>query len=108
MANIQVRLPDDDADDLDALATDLHASRSETARNALSEGMRVLRTRRALERYVEGDYSLERAAEYAGIGLAALAAEAARRGLPYMRYPPDEVAGDARKVREAADRERGA
>lgn len=98
MTNIQVRVPDDEASDLDALADDLHSSRSETARAALHEGLRLLRTRRALDLYAQGDFSLERAAQYAGVGMAGLANEAARRGLPFFRYSADELDRDRRKL----------
>jgi predicted HTH domain antitoxin len=99
MANIQIRVPDDEVRGLDDLADDLGSSRSETARAALHEGLRLMRTRRALDLYAEGRLSLERAAEYAGVDLAGLANEAARRGLPYFRYSAGDLDRDRRTLR---------
>ena len=85
MANIQVRIPEDELRALDALAAQLRVSRSDAARNALAEGLQSLRMERAWQRYARGDWSLERAANEAKVSLARMAEGASARGIPYFR-----------------------
>ncbi|HUR69373.1 MAG TPA: UPF0175 family protein [Candidatus Thermoplasmatota archaeon] len=101
MENLQVRLPDEDVAALDALAVLLHSSRSEAARRALDEGLRSLRASFALERFASGEFSLARAAEFAGVSLDQMARRARDQGLAYIRYEPAEAADDARTAAKA-------
>lgn len=96
---IQLRLPEDDIKALDELAARLHASRSEAARTAIDEGLRVLRMEEAFQKYVTGEFTLARAAEFAGVALQRMAQLAADRGVPYFRYTADEVEQDAAVAR---------
>ena len=98
MSNLQVRLGDDDTEDLDKLARELGLTRSEAARRALAEGMRRLRMERALVRYVNGEITLARAARDAGVTIGEMADVAADRGIPYFRYPPDELRKDVERA----------
>lgn len=95
MGNVQVRLPDDLEADLDRLAEELHTSRSEAVRNAIAEGLSAMLLDRALSSYAAGDFSLERGSEYAKVSLYRFAEEAAKRGIPYFRYSPEEAEKDA-------------
>ena len=52
MKNLQVRLDEDEIEDLDELAQEMRLSRSEIARSALREGVRRLRMEKALGRYL--------------------------------------------------------
>ncbi|MHB8584772.1 MAG: ribbon-helix-helix protein, CopG family [Thermoplasmatota archaeon] len=106
MDNLQVRLPEDDLQALDALAKDLRTSRSDAARAALEEGVRALRLRFALDRYARGGMSLTRAAEHAGVSLHEIAIAARDRGLPYLRHTPEEAADDAKVARAWLRRDR--
>ncbi|MBS1263589.1 MAG: hypothetical protein MAG715_00772 [Methanonatronarchaeales archaeon] len=103
MGNVQVRLPDEVVEELERLAEEMHSSRSEAARNAISEGLKSIRTRVALERYVEGEFSLARAAEYAGTSLQRMATLAAERGVPYLRSSVSEVEREVEAAREAVE-----
>lgn len=105
MGNVQVRLPDDLEDALDALAGEMHTSRSEVMRNALAEGLTSIRRDRALSRYVAGEMSLEAAARYAGVSMAQLASAAAEQGIPFFRYPTEEADRDRDVAAEILDRD---
>lgn len=98
MANIQVRLPDDDVQALDALADTLGVSRSDAVRVSLHEGITALRLEDAWRRYAAMAWSLERAAQEAGVGLARFADFAAARGTPYVRYSVAEADRDRETV----------
>ncbi len=99
MGNIQVRLPDDLESDLDGLAEELHTTRSQVARNAIAEGMRSIRLDRALEKYAEGEFSLARAAQYAGVSIQQAAKKAAERGIAFYRYSPEDAEDDLETAR---------
>lgn len=98
MRNLQVRVHDEDVDALDALAEDLRSTRSEVARHALEEGMRKLRMERALNRYLNLEFTLARAARYAGVTIREMAEAAAARGIPYFRYSLEELRRDRRRA----------
>lgn len=98
MTNLQVRLGEADAEGLDELARELGLTRSEAARRALAEGMKRLRMERALGRYLEGEITLSRAAEDAGVTIGEMADVAAERGIPYFRYPPEELRRDLNRA----------
>lgn len=55
MALISARLPDDEAEELERVADMLGEDKSSVIRKALSEGLRDLRVRRAIERYQTGE-----------------------------------------------------
>lgn len=94
VGNIQVRLPDDLEASLDGIAKRLHGSRSDAVRIILAEGVQAIRHREALDAYVAGKCSLERAAQDAGTSLHDMAARAASLGIPYARYSAEEAAAD--------------
>lgn len=101
MGNVQVRLPDDMERQLDALADELHTSRSEALRNALDEGLQALRLERAVRRYTDGDISLARASADAGVSIQRFAREIASRGIPALRYGPEDAKRDAAAAGDA-------
>ena len=94
MRNLQVRVGDDEVDELDELAGDAGLSRSEIARTALKEGMRKLRMERALNRYLNLEFTLARAAQYASVTIREMATVASERGIPFFRYSLDELRRD--------------
>ncbi len=100
MSNLQVRLGDDDTEDLDELARELGLTRSEAARRALAEGMKRLRMERALGRFVKGEITLARAAQDAGVTIGEMADVAADRGIPYFRYPPEDLRADMERAKK--------
>ena len=99
--NLQVRVEREDLQDLEELAEDLDLVRSEVARKALREGVKRLRVERALARYLDHDFTLARAAEYAGLGIFEMSQVAAERGIPFFRYGPEEMERDAAAARKA-------
>jgi len=94
MKNLQVRVDDEDVDALDELAEDLRLSRSEVARHALGEGMRKLRLEKGLTRYLNLEFTLAKAARFAGVTIHEMAAAASARGIPYFRYSIEELRRD--------------
>jgi predicted HTH domain antitoxin len=70
MATISARLPDEEGEELDAVAELLDEDRSTTIRKALREGLQELRVRKAVEQYQSGDVSTNQAARIAGMSLA--------------------------------------
>lgn len=99
MGNVQVRLPDELEAMVDEIAKRLHGSRSDAVRIALAEGVQAIRQREALDAYVSGRCSLERAAQDARTSLHDMAARAASLGIPYARYTPDEAQEDLGALR---------
>lgn len=99
MPNLQVRVPDDLDASVDQLAKRLHGSRSDAVRYALAEGLASIRQKNALDSYVAGRTSLERAAKESGLPLHAMAARAAALGIPYFRITPDEADRDLGALR---------
>lgn len=100
MGNLQVRLREEETDELDALARELRLTRSEAARRALAEGMKRLRMEGALVQYVNGKFTLARAAQEARVTIGEMADVAADRGIPYFRYSPEDLRGDIERARK--------
>jgi len=98
MKNLQVRVDEAEIEELDDLAEDLRLSRSEIARSVLRGGVRKLRMERALNRYLSLEFSLSRAALYAGVTLHEMAAMASARGIPYFRYSVEELRRDRERA----------
>jgi len=98
MRNLQVRVDDDEVQDIDHLAEDLNLSRSEVARNALREGMRKLRIERALARYLNLEFTLSRAAQFAHVTIQEMARAASERGIPFFRYSLEELRRDRERA----------
>ncbi len=94
MRNLQVRVDDEEIHDLDELAGDSGLSRSEIARSALREGVRKLRVEKALGRYLNLEFTLARAARYAGVTIREMAQAASERGIPFFRYSIEELRRD--------------
>ena len=66
---INLRVPEEVASDLDKLAQQEHATRIDVARRILMEGVSVRKRAQALELYRQGKASKSKAAEVAGISL---------------------------------------
>lgn len=101
MGNVQVRLPDDLERELEEMATELHTNRSEAMRRALEEGLGAMRLDHAVQRYLDDEVSLTRAARTAGVSIPRMARELADRGVPTMRYGVPEADADADRARQA-------
>ncbi|TLZ69979.1 MAG: ribbon-helix-helix protein, CopG family [Methanobacteriota archaeon] len=98
MKNLQVRVGEDEVGELDRLADDMKLSRSEAARTALREGMRRLRMDRALARYLNLEFTLSRAAQYARVTIHEMARVASEKGIPFFRYSLVELRRDRERA----------
>ena len=98
MKNLQVRVDDDEIGEIDDLAEEMRLSRSEVARTALREGVRKLRMEKALMRYLNLEFTLSRAAQYAGVTIREMAGAASDRGIPFFRYSLDELRRDRERA----------
>ena len=99
MRNLQVRVDADEIEDLDELAQEMQLSRSEIARSALREGVRRLRMEKALARYLNLDFTLSRAAQYAGVPIRDMADFASAKGIPFFRISLDGLRRDRERAR---------
>ena len=96
--NLQIRLPDEELADIDGLTTVLHMSKSEVARNALHEGLKVMKMGIAIQRYLNEEYTLCKAAEFANVSLIELARYATERGIPFFRYSENDLDDDIKRA----------
>ena len=69
MPTISTRVPEDLEAELEAYLESERLDRSTAVRKLLSEGLEEWRMERALERFADGDVSLTRAAELAGLSV---------------------------------------
>ncbi len=98
MNNLQVRVGREELEELDELAEEMRLSRSEVARAALREGMQRMRREKALDRYLRLEFTLCRAAEYAGVTIQEMAEAASARGIPFFRYSIEELRRDRERA----------
>ncbi|OYR41955.1 UPF0175 family protein [Halorubrum sp. Eb13] len=69
MPTISTRVPDDLEAELEAYLESERLDRSTAVRKLLSEGLDEWRTERALERFANGEVSLAKAADLAGVSV---------------------------------------
>src|SRR2546428_7524465 len=62
------------------------------------EGMRRLRMDRALARYLNLEFTLSRATQYARVTIHAMARVASEKGIPFFRYSLDELRRDRERA----------
>jgi predicted HTH domain antitoxin len=101
MHNLQIRLADDELAEVEELTKVYHKSRSEVARNALHEGIRALKMDIALRRFLRNEFSLARAAGFAGVSIQEMSDFLARSDVPFFRYSPKELDADAGRAKKA-------
>jgi len=89
MASISARLPDDEADNLEAVAELLDEDKSSVVRKALREGLHELRVTRAVEQYQSGEVSVNEAARIADVSVAEWLEIARERHLTSQLTPED-------------------
>jgi len=69
MPTISTRVPEDLEAELEAYLESERLDRSTAVRKLLSEGLEAWRTERALERFADGEVSLTKAADLAGVSV---------------------------------------
>ena len=95
METLQVRIEDEDLAELIELMKYLKMSKSEVARNAMAEGIKRLKMDIAMKKFINGEFTLERAAEFSKATLLEMAEFLAEHGVTFFRYEPAEVIQDA-------------
>ena len=76
----------------------LHSPRSDVMEMVMWEGVKNLRMKIASEKYVNEEFSLCRAAEFAGVSIQQMARYLAERGVSFFRQSIKEVERDAKEV----------
>ena len=76
----------------------LHSPRSEVRGMVMWEGVKSLRMKIALEKYVNEEFSLCRAAEFVGVSIQQMARYLAERGVSFFRQSIEEAELDVKEV----------
>lgn len=100
MENLQVRIKEKYKKQLDELAGILGTSRSEILRRVIDDGLRSTKMKIGMEKVLEKEFSVARAAEFAGVSLPKMMEYLADRGIPYFRQSPEEAEKDAETARD--------
>lgn len=100
MKNLQIRLPEEEISEIKELIEILHMSKSEVARNALHEGIKVLKLEIAQNRYLRNEFTLCRASEFANVSIQEMADYLGKRGIPFFRYSEREFEEDTKKAKK--------
>ena len=98
MESVQVRIPDEYIGILKELSETLHSSRSEVVRRAMEEGIKDMRMKIAMEKYLDEEFSLCRAAEFADVSIQQMAKYLAQKGIPFFRQSIEETIRDAKEA----------
>jgi Ribbon-helix-helix protein, copG family./Uncharacterised protein family (UPF0175). len=99
MPSVSARIPDDDKEEINAVAELLDADKSTVIREALREGLADMRIDLAVEQYQTGEISVNQAARIAGLSLADWLVVARERNLT-TQLTPDDLSADAEAARE--------
>lgn len=91
---MQIRLPEDELREVEKLTKAMHMSKSEVARNALHEGLKSLKMSIAARKYVDNEFTLCKAAEFAGVSIQEIGEYLGRRGIPFFKYSAEELERD--------------
>jgi predicted HTH domain antitoxin len=100
MENVQIRIPDEEISEMEELIEILHMSKSEVARNALHEGIKVLKMEIAQKKYLSNEFTLCRAAEFADVSIQEMADYLQKRGIAFFKYSDRELKRDTKKAKK--------
>ncbi len=98
MESMQVRIDEKNMGSLEELARMLHSSRSEIVRKVMEGGIKELRMKIAMEKYIDDEFSLCRAAEFSGVSIQQMARYLAERGILFFKQSIEEAERDAREA----------
>ncbi len=98
MESMQVRIDEKNMKILNELAEMLSSSRSEVIRRVIEGGIRELRMKIAMAKYIDDEFSLCRAAEFSGVSIQQMARYLSERGIPFFKQSADEAKKDAREA----------
>ncbi|MFX1538100.1 MAG: ribbon-helix-helix protein, CopG family [Promethearchaeota archaeon] len=99
MAIIQVRVDDEESQELEELAKKLGISKSELVRQLITRGKKGLLFDFAFARLMKNEISLCRAAVEAQLPITDFVKLAAERGYVYFKYDADELKRDVRSLK---------
>jgi len=98
MESVQIKVGENEIRIMKELSEMLHSSSTEVISMAMEEGVKSLRMKIALEKYVNEEFSLCRAAEFAGVSIQQMARYMAERGIPFFRQSIEESKRDVREA----------
>jgi predicted HTH domain antitoxin len=94
MESVQIRIDEKNMKNLNELAQMLSSSRSEVIRKIIEEGIRELRMKIAMEKYIDEEFSLCRAAEFSSVSIQQMARYLTQRGIPFFKQSIEESEKD--------------
>ena len=97
MERVQVRIGDEYINILKELSETLHLSRSEVIRKAIEVGIKDIRMKIAMEKYLDEEFSLCKAAEYADVSIQQMAKYLAQKGIPFFKQSIEETMRDVKE-----------
>jgi len=98
MESVQIRIGDEYINILKELSETLHTSRSEVVRRVIEEGIKDLRMKIAMDKYLDEEFSLCRAAEFADVSIQQMAKYLAQKGIPFFKQSIEETMRDAKEA----------
>jgi predicted HTH domain antitoxin len=98
MESVQIRMDDEYINILKELSETLHSSRSEVIRRVMEEGIKDLRMKIAMEKYMDEEFSLCRAAEFADVSIQQMAKYLAQKGIPFFKQSIKEIMRDTKEA----------
>ena len=98
MESIQIRIGNEYINILKELSETLHSSRSEVIRRVMEEGIKDLRMKIAMEKYLDEEFSLCRAAEFADVSIQQMAKYLAQKGIPFFKQSIEEIMRDTKEA----------
>lgn len=94
MESVQIRIDEKNMKNLNELAQMLSSSRSEVIRRIIEGGIRELRMKIAMEKYIDEEFSLCRAAEFSNVSIQQMARYLTQRGIPFFKQSIEESEKD--------------
>ncbi|MCZ7402538.1 MAG: UPF0175 family protein [Candidatus Methanoperedens sp.] len=94
MESVQIRIDEENMKSLNELAQMLSSSRSVVLRRIIDGGIRELRMKIAMEKYIDEEFSLCRAAEFSNVSIQQMARYLSQRGIPFFKQSIEESEKD--------------
>ena len=94
MESVQIRMDEKNIKNLNELAQMLSSSRSEVIRRIIEGGIREFRMKIAMEKYIDEEFSLCRAAEFSNVSIQQMARYLTQRGIPFFKHSIEESEKD--------------
>ena len=98
MESVQIRKGDEYINIPKDLSETLHSSRSEIIRRVMEEEIKDLRMKIAMEKYLDEEFSLCRAAEFADVSIQQMAKYLAQKGIPFFKQSIKEIMRDTKEA----------